>query len=139
LSERGLTKGDILEFLGVDSLSPKRSLGQNFLVDSSFACKVARACVGGEAGSIVEIGPGFGSLTLHLASMVERVFAIEKDNSVASRLQEICADRSIGNVIVFNEDALEVDYAVRMGEFGAKVIVGNLPYNISVPLILKII
>ncbi|MDA8025532.1 MAG: 16S rRNA (adenine(1518)-N(6)/adenine(1519)-N(6))-dimethyltransferase RsmA [Actinomycetota bacterium] len=139
MSERGLTKGDILDLLGVDSLSPKRSLGQNFLVDSSFARKVATACVGDEAGTIVEIGPGFGSLTLHLASMVKCVFAIEKDNSVASRLQEICVDRSIDNVTVFNEDALEVDYALRMGELGAKVVVGNLPYNISVPLILKII
>lgn len=139
LSERGLTKGDIRELLGSDSSSPKRSLGQNFLVDASFARKVAAACVGDETGTILEIGPGFGSLTLHLASMVEEIVAIEKDDAVSRKLKEICASRSITNVTVSNEDALQIDYAVRMRDIDSKVIVGNLPYNISVPLILKIV
>ena len=139
MTERGLTKSDIRELLGDDNSSPKRSLGQNFLVDPSFAGKVARACIGSETGTIIEIGPGFGSLTLHLVTMVEHLVAIEKDDAVASKLSKLCADRSVSNVTIINRDALEINYSEMMATFDSKAIVGNLPYNISVPLILRVI
>ncbi|MDA8196724.1 MAG: 16S rRNA (adenine(1518)-N(6)/adenine(1519)-N(6))-dimethyltransferase RsmA [Actinomycetota bacterium] len=139
MSERGLTKSDIRELLGLDGGSPKRSLGQNFLVDPSFARKIASASVSFEDGTIVEIGPGFGSLTLHLVSIVDRVVAIEKDDIVAKKLVELAGARSVENLTIVNGDALDIEYADFMRGIGSKVIVGNLPYNISVPLILKII
>ena len=119
-------------------LSPKRSLGQNFLIDQNFARKIAGECA--EAGErLVEIGPGLGALTLPLAERVQSVCAIEKDQKLAGALVGLLESRAITNVEVVQGDALDFDLQSLMDAASISGVVGNLPYNISVPFILRLI
>ena len=136
--QAGVSKRELVEMLNEASLVPKRSLGQNFLIDKNYAYKIAEACA--LAGSqLLEIGPGLGSLSVPLAELVGSVVAIEKDQRIAEVLSRLVQSRAIGNLEVVAGDALEVDLESLMRTRSLCGIVGNLPYNISVPLIMKII
>ncbi len=119
-------------------LSPKRSLGQNFLIDQNFARKIAEECsTAGER--LLEIGPGLGALTLPLAERVESVFALEKDQKIVVALEGLLKRRAVANVEVIHGDALQFDLGALMDSASVSGVVGNLPYNISVPFILRLI
>ncbi len=116
--------------------SAKKSLGQNFLVDDNIAEKIV-ACAGvTEDDVVVEIGPGRGILTRLLAARAGRLIAIELDNALAQKLKEEFAFHK--RVTIEHADFLKTelsDYA--SGAQGRIKLIGNIPYNLSGPIIFK--
>ncbi|HZV20366.1 MAG TPA: 16S rRNA (adenine(1518)-N(6)/adenine(1519)-N(6))-dimethyltransferase RsmA [Hyphomicrobiales bacterium] len=118
-------------------LSARRSLGQNFLLDLNLSKRIARAAGPLMGVTIIEIGPGPGGLTRALLlEGAARVIAIERDERFRPALAEI-AELSRGRFLPLFANALEADYGSIAAESGARRIVGNLPYNIATPLILR--
>ncbi|MFM8503173.1 MAG: 16S rRNA (adenine(1518)-N(6)/adenine(1519)-N(6))-dimethyltransferase RsmA [Actinomycetota bacterium] len=113
-------------------LRPSKSLGQNFVVDANTCLKIARMAGVEASDRVVEIGPGLGSLTLALLSLTKSVTAIELDKRLASKLQETLTTHGSEEIEIINQDALEV----RSLEKQPNKLVANLPYNVSVPVLL---
>ena len=112
------------------SMSPEK-LGQHFLTDASWQERIARA-VRIDGGVWVEIGAGHGEMTTRLAPRAGKVFAIELDRRLATRLREVTAPYK--NVEVVESDVLAVDFADLTK--GARFSVyGNLPYYITSPIL----
>ena len=114
-------------------LSPRKSLGQNFLLDLNLTARIARSA-GDLAGcDILEVGPGPGGLTRGLlAEGARRVLAIEKDPRCVPALRQI-ADAYPGRLEIEVGDALDLDWASRMTQ--PLKIVANLPYNVGTELL----
>lgn len=118
----------------------KRSLGQNFLVDPNIQRRIVDALDPRPSDTVLEIGPGTGALTRHLAGTVERLLAIELDDALAEALQ-----RELGTtpgVEIVHANALELDLGrLLQGAAGAPSpkIIGNIPYNITTPLIFHLL
>jgi 16S rRNA (adenine1518-N6/adenine1519-N6)-dimethyltransferase len=109
--------------------APRKRFGQNFLVDRHYIDRIITAIDPRPDDNIVEIGPGLGALTRPLLQRVGRLAVIEIDRDLAGRLRdEFAADR----LIVHDVDALTFDFATL--ESGLRI-VGNLPYNISSPML----
>jgi 16S rRNA (adenine1518-N6/adenine1519-N6)-dimethyltransferase len=116
------------------SLSARKSLGQNFLLDLNLTAKIARAAGPLEDATVIEIGPGPGGLTRALLAMGARhVIAVERDERVLPALEEI-AQRYPGRLEVVCTDAQHFDPRPWLGSTPAKI-VANLPYNIATPLL----
>lgn len=110
--------------------APKRSLSQNFLSDPRILARIADAVGAGTSDAVLEIGPGKGALTGPLLERAGRVIAIEKDRDLAARL----ATRD-PRLQLIEGDALEIDWHALVG--GQFIVAGNIPYNITSPLIDK--
>jgi len=116
-------------------LTPKKSLGQNFLFDLNLTARIARAAEPLENITVVEIGPGPGGLTRALLALgARRVVAIERDQRAIAALEEIGA-RYPGQLEIVAGDALRVDPRDQLGPERARV-VANLPYNIATALLI---
>lgn len=107
----------------------KKSLGQNFLIDSNVASKIIRSLDIGPQDNILEIGPGQGALTHKICKLSSKLTVIEKDCKLA---EYIHACQPQINVIVL--DVLKFAWQRLLNGYAWKVI-GNLPYNIASPLI----
>ena len=117
----------------------KKSLGQNFIVDPSVCPRIAEMAGIDDAG-VLEIGPGFGALTVEVAKRASEVVAVELDSDVIEGLKQNLSGFS--NVTVLQGDALQMDLGqIIEKEFSCEKVsaVGNIPYNITSPLILKLI
>ncbi len=112
---------------------PKKSLGQNFLVDPNYIRKIINAAEIMPHETILEIGPGHGVLTRALAEKAGRVIAIELDRALLKILQEKLAD--LKNLRLIQADAMTFDYQQLDGPLK---VVANLPYNIAIPLIFRL-
>lgn len=113
----------------------KRSLGQNFLIDPNLQRKIVAAVEPEPDDVVVEIGAGTGALTRHLAGQVARLIAIELDDRLAASLE-----RGLGRgdgVEIVHGDALDIDLA-RLAA-GRYKVVGNIPYNITTPLLFHVL
>ena len=121
-------------------LRPKKQLGQNFLADPSTAKMiVARAGLTSD-DVVLEIGAGLGALTIPAAQTVKRVYAVEKDDHLAHALESELGRQDIGNVIIINKDIFDLNIREIAGNEKEKlVILGNLPYNISSPVLFYLI
>jgi 16S rRNA (adenine1518-N6/adenine1519-N6)-dimethyltransferase len=107
----------------------RKRFGQHFLVDSHFIDRIVAAIDPRPGESIVEIGPGLGALTGRLIARAGRIAAIEIDRDLAARLR---GRYGPDQLTLVEADALDVDF----GTMGSGLrIVGNLPYNISSPLL----
>jgi 16S rRNA (adenine1518-N6/adenine1519-N6)-dimethyltransferase len=116
-------------------LTPKKSLGQNFLFDLNLTARIARAAEPLENITVVEIGPGPGGLTRALLALgARRVVAIERDQRAIAALEEIGA-RYPGQLEIVAGDALRIDPRDQLGPERARV-VANLPYNIATALLI---
>ncbi len=125
------------ELLARHGLHAKKSWGQNFLVDRSVQERIVAAAALGAGDVVVEIGAGLGALTAPLARSAGRVIAIERDPDLVHVLQE--ETREGGKVDVVALDALDFDFAAAAKNAGrALVVVGNLPYQITSPLVFAI-
>jgi 16S rRNA (adenine1518-N6/adenine1519-N6)-dimethyltransferase len=116
---------------------PKKSLGQNFLVDPNLQRKIVEAVDPRPDDTVIEIGPGTGALTRHIAGRVARLVAIEKDDALAEALRA-----ELGHVSGFtlvHGDALEADIAALATAPGLTKVVGNIPYNITTPLVFRLL
>ena len=115
---------------------PRKRFGQHFLHDRGIIDKIVSA-IGPQPGErIVEIGPGLGALTCPLLARHGELDVVELDRDVIPRLLENCGDK--GELRVHNVDALRFDFAELAGAKRIRV-VGNLPYNISTPLIFHLL
>jgi 16S rRNA (adenine1518-N6/adenine1519-N6)-dimethyltransferase len=115
-------------------LTPKKSLGQNFLFDLNLTARIARAAEPLENITVVEVGPGPGGLTRALLALgARRVIAIERDQRAIAALEEIAA-RYPGQLEIVAGDALTIDPRDHLGPERARV-VANLPYNIATALL----
>ncbi len=128
----------IREILSERKLAPRKSLGQNFLIDSNILAKIAEAGLIKSGDLVLEIGPGLGALTEILLEQARTVMAVEYDRGLVSILEE--RFKSFGNLKLFKQDIMEVDLhqLVKGYESGLKV-VANLPYYITTPLIFKLV
>jgi 16S rRNA (adenine1518-N6/adenine1519-N6)-dimethyltransferase len=118
-------------------VSASKALGQNFLVDPNIPVKIANEI--GNEGNVIEIGPGIGSLTVALANRFEKVVAVELDQHLISPLESVLEMFGVsGKVDIINDDAMKVDFESLCKDNNANVIAGNLPYNISAPLLADI-
>ncbi len=119
---------------------PKKRLGQHFLLDPGVIRKII-ACAGFQpVDSVVEIGPGKGALTLPMARLVRRAFAIEKDELLVRFLDKKLLREGITNVMLLHHDVLKWDFGELPLSSSTKIkVIGNLPYNISTPFLEKLI
>src|SRR4249919_3234291 len=116
------------------SLSAKKSLGQNFLLDLNLTSRIARAAGPLSDVTVVEIGPGPGGLTRALIAQGARVVAIERDERAIAALAEI-AERYPGRLEVIAGDALAFDPRPHLT--APARVVANLPYNIATALLVQ--
>ena len=132
-----LGAAEIRELAEQLDLRPAKSLGQNFVIDGNVCQKIVRVA-GVTADDIaLEIGPGLGSLTLALLEVTSNVIAVEIDQRLAERLPITVAKHKTDSyeLTVINTDAL----AVRELPVAPTVVVANLPYNVSVPVLLHLL
>jgi 16S rRNA (adenine1518-N6/adenine1519-N6)-dimethyltransferase len=115
----------------------KRSLGQNFLIDPNVQRKIVAALDPSPGDEVLEIGPGVGALTQHLAGRIRRLVLVELDNALAARLREQYADEP--SVEVLNEDVLDVPLERVSADPGALKVIGNIPYNITTPILFSLL
>src|SRR5690606_29114296 len=115
----------------------KRSLGQNFLVDPNIQRRIVAALELRPEDEVLEIGPGTGALTRHLAAQAGRVVAIEKDDDLAAALQ--AEFEGAAGVTRVHGDALEADLASLVQDPERVKVVGNIPYNITSPLLFHLL
>ncbi|MBF0098626.1 MAG: ribosomal RNA small subunit methyltransferase A [Magnetococcales bacterium] len=128
----------LLQLLKRHGLHPKKGLGQNFLHDESIAKEIVNAALPYLPSPCIEIGPGVGSLTVPLLSAVKALTVIEQDAALLPLLQSRCQD--VGQLHIEQGDALAFPFrqwAERLG--GPLLIVANLPYHISSPLLFHLL
>lgn len=122
------------ELLARHGLSPRKSLGQNFLVDPNIQERIATAAALTANDVVVEIGPGLGAITGHLLERAKQVIAVERDADLAAILSAELA--TVPALKVIHGDALEFSFSEAAKEAGQSlVVVGNLPYVITSPII----
>ena len=115
---------------------PKKSLGQNFLIDQNIINKIIKTGNITKNKTILEIGSGYGNLTKSILKMnPKKIIAIEKDKYLASYLNNFFDDKN--KIEVINDDILNI---INNNVFGNNLIVyGNLPYNISTKILTSLI
>lgn len=135
------TLAEIRRLLDERGLTPKRSLGQNFLIDHNLIRRLVDASGVGPGSLVLEVGPGTGTMTEELLDRGASVVACELDDGLASLLEDRLGDRA-GFTLVRGdclESKREVSRAV-MGALGGRgfVLVSNLPYGAGTPLMLAL-
>jgi 16S rRNA (adenine1518-N6/adenine1519-N6)-dimethyltransferase len=118
------------ELLERHGVRPKKQLGQNFVVDPNTIRKIVALAEISAEDDVLEIGAGGGSLTLELARAARKVMAVEFDRGLIPILEEVV---TAPNVEIVHADALKMN----LSGVGANAMVGNLPYNIAVPVVLR--
>jgi len=112
---------------------PRKRFGQNFLQDVQYQQKIAAAIRVSSEASLIEIGPGQGAITSHLLQRVPQLTVVEMDRDLVAALRESYGEDQLN---IIEGDVLKVDFS----ELGAPLsIIGNLPYNISTPLIFHLL
>ena len=116
---------------------PKKSLGQNFLVDGNLQRKIVKALGLAPSDEVLEIGPGKGALTQHLVGACRTLFLVELDRELAHSLEAEHGARA--DVELLNRDILDV----RLEDLTSRVedlkVVGNIPYNITTPILFHLL
>lgn len=113
----------------------KRSLSQNFLIDPNIRRKLVEELNPGPADRVLEVGPGHGELSDLLVDRVAHLVLVEKDDRLAADLALRYATR--GSVRVVHGDALEVDLSAPFEGGGPGLVICNVPYGITSPLIFR--
>jgi 16S rRNA (adenine1518-N6/adenine1519-N6)-dimethyltransferase len=126
----------VRRLLDEHGLAPRRSAGQNFVVDPNTVRRIVAAADLHPDDVVLEVGPGLGSLTLGLLDAVARVVAVEVDAGFIGVLEEVLAGRD--DVEVVHADALRIDVGALIAERPVRV-VANLPYNLATPLVLHLL
>ena len=112
------------------SLKPKKSLGQNFLLDKNIINKIIHAADIVSSDVVLEIGPGTGNLTKFIVSQKpKKIYLIEKDENLANTLEK----QYLNKISIIKKDILKIPYEFYSGK--KFLIFGNLPYNISTKIL----
>jgi 16S rRNA (adenine1518-N6/adenine1519-N6)-dimethyltransferase len=113
---------------------PRKRFGQHFLTDTGVLDAIVHAIDPKQGQALIEIGPGLGALTLPLLERCQRLTVIELDRDLAARLRWNTA------LDVIEADVLTVDFAALATQHGTRLrVVGNLPYNISTPILFHLL
>jgi 16S rRNA (adenine1518-N6/adenine1519-N6)-dimethyltransferase len=134
-----LGPSDIRALAGRLELVPSKRLGQNFVVDAGTVAKIAAAARLTPADVVLEVGPGFGSLTLPLLGAAGAVVAVEIDAALAAELPQTVAARVpelAGRLTVVTADAARIR---ELPGAPPTALVANLPYNVAVPVVLHVL
>lgn len=124
---------DIRELAARLDVVPTKKLGQNFVTDPNTIRRIVAAAKLDGTETVVEIGPGLGSLTLGLLEVAAKVIAVEIDPKMAAALEATVAKRAAGkDFTLIHQDALKIESL----PMAPNALVANLPYNISVPVLL---
>jgi 16S rRNA (adenine1518-N6/adenine1519-N6)-dimethyltransferase len=130
---------EIRELAARLGIQPAKRLGQNFVIDGGTVSRITAMAALRPDDVVLEVGPGFGSLTLPLLAAARRVIAVEVDRALAAELPVTVAARApqlAGRLDVVTADA------ARLGQLPGEpptVLVANLPYNVSVPVVLHLL
>ena len=111
-------------------IPPRKKWGQNFLIDPNIIRKIISVLKPEKNKHILEIGPGKGALTKELNNLGNQITAIEIDPMLCEYLKEL----NMKNVTIYNYDILDFDCQIIKQKY---VVIGNLPYNISTPILFK--
>jgi 16S rRNA (adenine1518-N6/adenine1519-N6)-dimethyltransferase len=126
------------EIISHYGIKPRKKLGQSFLLDQNIIKKIAAAARITKEDIVVEIGAGIGVLTESLAQECRKIIAVELDKNLVEVLKEKLA--GLDNVEIHSGDILKFDFTSISVIYGCKVkVVGNVPYNISSPLIFHLL
>ena len=152
MTDRMLTLPAVKELLEQFGAAPRRSLGQNFVVDPNTVRRIARLSGVGPGDRVVEIGAGLGSLTLALAETGAEVVAVETDGRLVPLLCEVVSafrtgcDQSAAEPGAAEPNAVQIVHAdARRMDWSALLpgsewhVVANLPYNIATSLVLTVL
>lgn len=122
-------------------LRPRKSWGQNFVHDANTVRRIVAAAGVGPCDTVIEVGPGLGSLTLALLDAGANVLAVEVDPVLAGRLPQTLAERSAlpAPLTVVNTDVLTLRRGDLPGSPEPTALVANLPYNIAVPALMTVL
>ncbi len=115
----------------------RKRFGQNFLIDNRVIDLIIQSINPEPDQTLVEIGPGLGALTLPLLKKAGKLDVIELDRDVIPLLEEKC--RGAGELIVHNIDVLKFDFNTLVEGEKKLRLIGNLPYNISTPILFKLL
>jgi 16S rRNA (adenine1518-N6/adenine1519-N6)-dimethyltransferase len=117
--------------------TPRKRFGQHFLRDQGIIQRIVAALHPGVSDHLIEIGPGQGALTLPVLRQSKQLEAVELDRDLIGDLEERC--HSAGKLQVYSADVLEFDFASIKKDERLLRVFGNLPYNISTPLLFHLI
>jgi 16S rRNA (adenine1518-N6/adenine1519-N6)-dimethyltransferase len=116
---------------------PRKHFSQNFLQDQSIIARIVQAINPKLGEHLIEIGPGLGALTKHVLAKVGTMEAIELDRDLIAPLSAAC--HSLGNLKIHAADVLRFDFATLTNQPHSLRVIGNLPYQISTPLLFYLI
>lgn len=130
------------QLLSESGIHTKKQLGQNFLIDQDALDFIAQSAELSKNDLVLELGSGIGILTEQIALLSGKLIAVELDNNLFKLLHNSC--RYLDNVTLLNSDMLELDFSKLFDEnLSDKIsnikIIGNLPYYITTPMLIKII
>jgi 16S rRNA (adenine1518-N6/adenine1519-N6)-dimethyltransferase len=131
--------GKTVQILSRYGIRLKKSLGQNFLIDTNSAKKIISYAGVNADDVILEVGSGIGSLTEILFPKVKRVVCVEIDNLLIEAFKDIFSENLGEKIQLIQADALKLNYTDIAGKYKINKVVSNLPYSIAAPLILKIL
>jgi 16S rRNA (adenine1518-N6/adenine1519-N6)-dimethyltransferase len=132
-----LTRAMASDLLRRHGAAPRRSLGQNFVVDPNTVRRIARLADIGPGSKVIEIGAGLGSLTLALAETGASIIAMEVDDGLIPALREVTA--GLTNVRILHADVTRMEWMDDLDSEQDWVLVANLPYNIATPLVCDVL
>ena len=143
-SDRLLGAADIRRIADQAGIHPTKRLGQNFVIDPGTVRRIVRLAGVKPGQSVLEVGPGLGSLTLGLLEAGCLVTADEIDSGLARRLPQTVSERvpeALDRLTVINRDALTLtpQLADDAGRTADLTLVANLPYNVATPIILTLL
>ncbi len=130
----------VKQVMGMFHLTFRKEFGQNFLTDRSVVEDIADSCCQDENSTILEIGPGMGTLTYELALRHKSVVALEIDRGLIPVLDYTLGE--FDNVTVHNEDVMQADLEALLApalESGPVSVCANLPYYITSPILMKLL
>ena len=130
----------VKQVMGMFHLTFRKEFGQNFLTDRSVVEDIADSCCYDENSTILEIGPGMGTLTYELALRHKSVVALEIDRGLIPVLDYTLGE--FDNVTVHNEDVMQADLEALLApafESGPVSVCANLPYYITSPILMKLL
>ncbi len=136
-----LGPADVRALAGRFGIRPTKALGQNFVIDANTVRRIVRIAEVDPGDTVIEVGPGLGSLTLGLLGVARRVVAVEMDPVLAAALGDTVADRRpqlAERLQVLNADALQLTDPGG-GADRPTSLVANLPYNVAVPVLLTLL
>lgn len=138
------TKQQIQAVLAAAGSHPRHRFGQNFMIDGNLVRAIADAASIATDDTVIEVGPGTGTLTEELLSRAGRVIAVEIDRDLAGQLRDTFAGRT--NFTLIEGDALSTKHALNAelqaaidAATGPVKLVANLPYNIASPLVVELL